>query len=147
MFVSRQTRLASINVSGEIKSCRYCQQPAQLLRLGDVGYPYQRDYGPMYVCVADQAWVGVHRGTTKPLGGLANAELREWKMKAHAAFDPLWQAKIRRDGCSKSHARKAGYRWLSEQLGIPPKLTHIGYMSVEECRRVVEACEAVRRKV
>lgn len=67
-------------------------------------------------------------------------------MKAHAAFDPLWQAKIRRDGCSKSQARKAGYRWLSEQLGIPFEKTHIGYMNLDECRRVVEVCEAVRRK-
>jgi len=130
----------------KIKKCRYCHEPAKLTRLGDIGYPYQRDYGPMYVCIADQAWVGCHPGTTKPLGGLANAELREWKIKAHAAFDPLWQAKIRRDGCSKSQARKAGYRWLSEQLSIPFEKTHIGYMDVDECRRVVEVCEAVRRK-
>ncbi|ARK86093.1 zinc-finger-containing protein [Burkholderia pseudomallei] len=128
----------------KIKKCRYCEQPAKLVRLGDSGYPYQRDYGPIWICAPCQAWVGCHPGTTKPLGGLANAELREWKMKAHAAFDPLWQAKTRRDGCSKSHARKAGYRWLSQQLGIPFKLTHIGYMSVQECKRVVEVCEAIR---
>lgn len=130
----------------KIKTCRYCEQPAKLLRAGDDGYPYQRDYGPMWVCAPCAAWVGCHPGTTNALGCLANAELREWKMKAHAAFDPLWQAKIRRDGCSKSHARKAGYRWLSERLGIPFKLTHIGYMNVDECKRVVEVCSSVRRK-
>jgi hypothetical protein len=59
---------------------------------------------------------------------------------AHAAFDPLWRAKMAREGCSKSYARKSGYRWLSEQLGIPFKKTHIGYMSLEECQRVVEVC-------
>jgi hypothetical protein len=67
-------------------------------------------------------------------------------MKAHAAFDPLWQGKIRRDGCSKTQARRAGYQWLSEQLGIPTNITHIGYMNVDECKKVVDVCEAVRRR-
>lgn len=128
-----------------MKRCRYCQEPARLLNLGDAGYPYRVNYGPMWTCPPCGAWVGCHDGTTKALGGLANAELREWKMRAHAAFDPLWQGKIRRDGCSKSKARKAGYLWLSAQLGIPPGRTHIGMMNVDECRRVVEVCEAVRR--
>lgn len=126
------------------KTCRYCSNPAHLTRPGEAGYPYRADYGPVWMCVPCDAWVGCHKGTTNALGGLANAELREWKQKAHAAFDPLWQAKIRRDQCSKSHARRAGYKWLSEQLGIAFKKTHIGYMSVDECKRVVEICTAVR---
>lgn len=123
-----------------MKTCRYCQQPARLLRRGDDGYPYQRDYGPVWTCTPCGAWVGCHPGTEKALGGLANAELRAAKMAAHAAFDPLWRAKMAREGCSKSHARKSGYRWLSDQLGIPYKKTHIGYMNLEECQRVVEVC-------
>jgi len=122
------------------KRCRYCQQSARLVRVGEDGYPYGRDYGPIWTCTPCKAWVGCHRGTTTPLGGLANAELREWKMKAHAVFDPLWQRKIAKDGCSKTHARRAGYRWLSEQLGIPFEKTHIGYMSLDECKRVVDVC-------
>jgi hypothetical protein len=125
------------------KICRYCQQEAPLLRHRQKGYPYWKDYGPTYVCVPCGAWVGCHEGTTNALGGLANAELREAKIAAHAAFDPLWQAKIRRDECSKAKARKAGYKWLSEQLGIPFERTHIGYMSLEECRKVVEVCKAI----
>jgi hypothetical protein len=128
------------------KHCRYCEQPAPLLNLGDAGYPYRIDYGPTYVCVPCSAWVGCHPGTTKPLGGLANAELRAWKMKAHAAFDPLWQGKIRRDKCSRGKARRAGYKWLSEQLGIPYEKTHIGMMNLDECKRVVEICEGIRKK-
>lgn len=128
------------------KTCRYCEQPAKLLYMGNQGYPYRQNYGPIWTCVPCQAWVGCHKGTTHALGRLANAELRDWKIKAHAAFDPLWQAKIRRDGCSKSKARRAGYAWLAGQLGIPVKLTHIGYMSVEECQKVVEICSAIRTK-
>jgi hypothetical protein len=123
-----------------VKTCRYCLLPAVLLKAGEPGYPYQRDYGPIWTCTPCGAWVGCHPGTENALGGLANAELRAAKMAAHAAFDPLWRAKMEREGCSKSHARKAGYRWLSQQLGIPYTQTHIGYMNLEECQRVVEVC-------
>lgn len=123
-----------------MKTCRYCQQPARLVRHGEAGYPYRADYGPIWTCTPCGAWVGCHPGTEKALGGLANAELRAAKQAAHAAFDPLWQRKMAKEGCTKGHARRAGYRWLSEQLGIPYKKTHIGYMNLEECRRVVEIC-------
>jgi hypothetical protein len=129
----------------KVKRCRYCEQEAQLLYVGNAGYPYRVNYGPMYVCVPCKAWVGVHRGTTKALGGLANAELRKAKIAAHAAFDPLWQGKIRRDKCSKTKARRAGYKWLSEQLGIPYEKTHIGMMSLDECRKVVEVCKGFKK--
>lgn len=79
------------------------------------------------------------------MGGLANAELRKAKMEAHAAFDPLWKRKIEKEGCSKGKSRRAGYRWLSEQLGIPYEKTHIGYMNLDECRKVVEVCTKLRK--
>jgi len=136
--------MALIQMANKKKTCRYCQQAAQLLHHGAAGYPYHRDYGPMWVCIPCSAHVGCHPGTTKPLGGLATKKLREWKIKAHAAFDPLWQGKMLRDECSKGQARKAGYHWLSEKLGIPVKMTNIGYFGVEECRKTVEICESIR---
>lgn len=129
-----------------MKTCRYCLKPAVLLRVGAAGYPYRGDYGPTWTCTPCLAWVGCHPGTENALGGLANAELRVAKQAAHAAFDPLWERKMKRDHCSKSHARNAGYRWLAEQLGIPIKKCHIGYMNLDECKRVVEICMAVTNK-
>ncbi len=129
-----------------MKTCRYCLKPAALLKFGEPGYPYQRDYGPTWTCTPCQAWVGCHPGTENALGGLANAELRQAKQAAHAAFDPLWLAKMRRDKCSKGTARRAGYKWLSIEMGLPIKKTHIGMMSLEECHRVVEICNAVHNK-
>jgi len=126
------------------KHCRYCEAEVPLLHFGQEGYPYRKDYGPAYVCVPCGAWVGCHDGTTKALGGLANAELRKAKIAAHAAFDPLWQRKIALDKCNKGYARRAGYKWLAAQLGLPVYKTHIGYMSLEECRKVVEVCNAVK---
>lgn len=129
-----------------VKTCRYCQEEAPLLRFGDAGYPYQRDYGPTFVCAPCAAWVGCHPGTENALGGLANAELREAKQAAHAAFDPLWRRKIAKEDCSQSHARRAGYKWLSETTGIPFKKCHIGMMNLEECRKVVEVCTNLKQR-
>lgn len=127
--------------------CPYCDQPASLVA-GRAIYPYSRDLAtkPYWFCAPCKAWVGCHDGTTRPLGRLANAELRSWKQAVHAAFDPLWQAKMRRDGCTKGKARGAGYKWLAEQLGIDRKRCHVGMFDVATCRRAVEICSAIGKR-
>lgn len=116
--------------------CNYCQKPAQLVG-GDTIYPHRRDLyaRKFYNCAPCGAWVGCHPGTTKPLGRLADAELRIAKQQAHAAFDPLWRSNV-------NMKRKDAYAWLAKQLGIERKRCHIGYFDVETCRRVVEICRA-----
>lgn len=122
--------------------CPYCDEPAMPVS-GRVIYPHRSDLWtkPFWRCGPCRAWVGCHPGTERPLGRLADAELRIAKLAAHSAFDPLWKAKMRRDGCSKGKARGAGYAWLAEQLGIEKKRCHIGMMNADECRRVVEVCQ------
>lgn len=113
--------------------CDYCNNEAQLVD-GESIYPHRPDLYQLrfYSCVPCNAWVGCHKGTTKPLGRLANAELRQAKIAAHAAFDPLWR--------SSSQSREGAYKWLAKQLGIPRADCHIGMFNVETCRRVVEIC-------
>lgn len=119
--------------------CDYCEMPAQLMEDSSPLY-HGVNYGPAWVCPLGCGWVGCHKGTCKPLGRIANKELRRAKMDAHAAFDRLWQAKWRKERCSKKHARGAGYQWLAVQLGIDQAVCHIGMMNVAMCRRVVEVC-------
>jgi hypothetical protein len=123
-------------------TCPYCDQAAEYVDSSEV---YGRNYGMMYLCRPCCAWVGVHKGTNRPLGKLANKELREWKIKAHAAFDPLWKAKMRQ-GHSKKAARNSGYTWLAAQMGIPRDECHIGMFDVEQCKRVVEICSPYLRR-
>ena len=118
--------------------CRYCNAPTVYVDSAEV---YRRSYGMIYLCRPCEAWVGVHKGTDTPLGEVANAELRTWRKKAHAAFAPLWRAKMKREGCSKSVARRKGYQWLSEQLDLPLDNTHIAMFDVDLCKRVVALCE------
>lgn len=117
--------------------CPYCNNEAQLVS-GEVVYPHRPDLYDkhFWVCVPCDARVGCHDGTTKPLGRLANAELRQAKMAAHAAFDPLWQRWKALTGLPRSKA----YAWLAQQLGIPHKDCHIGMFDVDQCERVVQVC-------
>lgn len=122
-------------------ACDYCGQPTERVG-GDVMYPHRPDLADkiIYRCQPCGAWVTCHPGTDRPLGRLANAELRAAKSAAHAVFDPLWRRKIQCVQCSKSKARKAAYAWLAGVLGMDPKRCHIGMMDVADCQRVVEAC-------
>lgn len=125
--------------------CDYCGASAERVTGREV-YPHLPDLAGnvIYRCLPCGASVGCHHGTDRPLGRLANAALRRAKRDAHAAFDPLWKAKMRRDVCSKKKARGAGYAWLAEQLGIDQSRCHIGMMDEETCRRVVEVCSRWR---
>jgi len=120
--------------------CPYCGAEAILVDSAEV---YNgRSFGLIYLCRPCQAWVGVHKGTERPLGRLANKELREWKMRAHAAFDPMWKP-ASADPPTRGQNRTAAYHWLAKQLGVLPEACHIGWFDVDQCRRVVEICLGV----
>lgn len=90
--------------------CDYCGRRAEYV---DSRIVYGMSRGKIYLCRNCMAYVGVHKGTDKPLGRLANAELRRWKKAAHHAFDPLWKF-----GPFKGH-RDAAYGWLAQKWGSP----------------------------
>ena len=117
--------------------CDYCSRRAEFV---DSKIIYGKSYGMIYLCRNCMAYVGVHKGTAKPLGRLANAQLRYWKKRAHAEFDPLWKYGRFR-GC-----RNAAYAWLAKELGLPVENTHIGMFDVTTCRRVVTICNYERKR-
>ena len=117
--------------------CPYCQAPAEIR---DSAIVYNgRSYGPIWLCSnypRCDAYVGTHPGTEKPLGRLANPELREWKKRAHSMFDPIWK--------NGSMKRPQAYKWLSDKMGIPRDECHIGMFDIDQCREVVELCSIHR---
>lgn len=110
--------------------CDYCGKPTRFV---DDSIVYGRSFGMIYYCRECRAWVGVHRGTDQPLGRLADAELRKYKKAAHAAFDPIWRR--------TQMTRKAAYKWLAAQLGIPEQETHIGMFDVAQCKQAIAVCK------
>lgn len=120
--------------------CPYCDLDAELVDSAEI---YNgKSYGMMWLCRQCGAYVGTHNNSPshKPLGRLANAELREYKKAAHDAFDVLWMRKMQKEKISKSKARRSAYEWLSSQLGISKKNCHIGMMDVATCKRVIDLC-------
>jgi len=96
---------------------------------------YGRNYGKSYMaylCSPCDAYVGCHENTKRPLGTMANRELREWRRKAHAAIDPLW----------KSGKLKRGhvYAKLKDLLGTE---IHVGESDAEMCRKIIEAVKSI----
>lgn len=141
------TGVLNVNQSKEMKArisdivkgkvCPYCGKKPVLENSSVV---YGKDYGPIYLCRPCRAWVGVHKGTVKPMGRLANEELRYWKKEAHAAFDPIWQAKVNL-GWGKFKARNSTYEWLAKEMKLSLEYTHIGMFDVNQCKKVIELCK------
>lgn len=125
--------------------CPYCGRRAKLVDSKEV---YGQSHGLIWLCRTCDARVGVHPESSqfKPLGTLANAETRAWRQRAHDAFDPLWRAKMRKEGCNRSKARQAGYEWLAQQLDIPIEECHIGMMDADMCQRVIAVIQEVQNE-
>lgn len=128
----------------EGKICPYCEGKTDYV---DSSIVYNgKSFGMIYLCKPCRAWVGVHEGTDNALGRLANNELREYKKRAHAAFDPIWKTKsinnIWKEYLPKTSNREKAYIWLSKQLGIKRENCHIGFFNVNICKRVILICNS-----
>lgn len=131
--------------------CQYCNGRPKLTDSKKV-YGENSNYGPVWLCTCG-AYVGCHPGTNKPLGRVADKELRYWKHQAHEHFDKLWKRSGFLSGNRKKDyeaARVRGYAWIGEQLGTEKRFTHIGMFDIEQCKKVIELCKpylnAARRK-
>lgn len=119
--------------------CPYCSREAERVT-GDVVYPNRPDLKELvfWRCAPCDARVGCYKGTDRPFGSLANAELREARnVTHHRFFDPLWQEGSFGKGQDK---RTKAYAWLAEKLGITADRCHIGMFDLETCRRVQALC-------
>lgn len=121
--------------------CPYCDAPVTL-RDSSIIYG-GRSFGDSWICTnfpKCDSYVGCHPGTSIPLGSVANAELRSARALAHRYFDVLWKRKVAREKVSKGHARRKGYAWLAEKLGIPVELCHIAMFNLNQCLKTAEIC-------
>jgi len=119
--------------------CPYCGNAAELVDSSEV---YSRSYGMMWLCRSCKAYVGTHRDSKKhkPLGTLANAELRGLRKRVHAELDPIWELLIEQTNCAKHLARNGAYSWLAGLMGIPVGSCHIAMFDVNECRAALTIC-------
>lgn len=115
-------------------NCDYCYSPK--IRLAQNSVLYGRNYGDwplIWFCVDCNAAVGCHPGTDIPLGKMADRATRQWRKKAHEAFDPIWKE-------TKWLTRYKAYAWLASKLGIKTEDCHISWFNAKTCQRVIEIC-------
>lgn len=120
----------------EIVKCPYCgayamKRPASVV-YGEVA---RVKNGYLYVCSrwpACDAYVSAHRKSGRPMGTLANGDLRHKRIMAHKALEEF----RRRHHMEKWEA----YLWLQARLGLGKEQTHIAKFSDFLCEQVIEVC-------
>lgn len=97
---------------------------------------YGRKYGSgwCYYCTNCGAYVGTHKPRpSEALGILANAEMRELKVKCHEIFDKKWK-----ESKTRHHSRDLAYSRLAKKMGIPVEDCHFGYMNLEQLKKAYQ---------
>ena len=116
--------------------CRYCGGRIRLVPVETVYGASTQRLGlageKLYQCQNCGARVGCHRGTTRPLGSVANEMLRLKRKETHQVFDAWWKA--------RHMTRTQAYKWLSEQFGLAREQAHIGGFEMDQCQRVIDLC-------
>lgn len=87
----------------------------------------------IWVCKDCGASIGCHPNTNLPLGKMAGPQTRKLRIKAHAAFDPIWQTGLMR--------RDQAYAWLARQLGIGVLVCHISWLTQDHLKKAISLSE------
>lgn len=131
-------------------SCVECGSTKAALVTGADVYPGRQDLANLKIwrCPCG-ARVGCHKGTEKPKGRPAGPATQAARIRAHAAFDPLWRAKSAKEGLALSYCRGKAYNWLAGQMNLPPDVCHIGMLTrgqAEQVVQIIDAARAAKRK-
>ncbi|TSE03352.1 zinc-finger-containing protein [Aquimarina algiphila] len=113
------------------KICPYCKSTTEVVSETDV-YGKQFKGRSMIRCrnlTNCGAYVGCHEDG-RPLGRLANRQLRTYKREAHKWFDKLWREKYME--------RSEAYEKLADYLELPDEYTHIGMFQEKTCLKVIK---------
>ena len=136
----------SLILSGKV--CPYCNNQTKFI---DSEIIYGVSYGMVYFCSPCDAYVGVHKGTDKALGRLADKNLRKFKKRAHYFFDQIAKTdlinKVSPEFIKDISNRGKAYLWLSQQLNIPIDECHIGMFDEDMCRKVIDVSIAALQSI
>lgn len=103
--------------------CPYCGGTATLEP------PRREGWRAVWRCACG-ASVGTHPNG-KPLGTLANAELREARIRVHAVLDPLWHHS------SEKGLRRRVYQALAAAMQLTEDECHVGSFTLAQCEQAI----------
>ena len=116
--------------------CPYCNGKSEIRSLRDVTGS-ENAMGYVFVCrhyPACDSYVKMNEQTGKPLGTMANKQLRSLRIEAHRQLYRLYA-----DG---SMSRNEAYEWMASVMNIPRQEAHIGLFQEYYCRKVIALAKA-----
>lgn len=124
------TQTAQVTHS-QIYCCGCSRDVCARLTNGREIYPSRMDLQnlPFWKCDSCKNYVGCHHKTkhrTRPLGVIANKEIKRARKHIHAILDPLWLA--------GKYKRKEIYKKLGERLGYEYRTAEI--RCIDEARKI-----------
>ena len=121
------------------KKCNLCGGTVIYTSNAKIYYGKEYGSGKCYLCLNCRAYVGTHKPRPdEALGILANAEMREWKIKCHDLFDKLWQSEPQDEKRGSRYYRNKYYRILAVELGVEKEVCHFGYFDLDMLKRAYE---------
>ena len=123
--------------------CPYCGaqatlRPASVIYGSRAIHPDSR----FYICSrwpACDSYVRAHKGSRRPMGELANGDLRQKRIEAHQALEQLqhhWKT-----------SRKYMYLWLGYSLGIDAAHAHIAQFGEYRCEQTILLCQQAKKNL
>ena len=117
-------------------TCPYCNGRSEIRLLKEItgnkqakGYAFVCRYYP-----ACDSYIKMNEQTGKPLGTMANKQLRSLRIEAHRQLYRLYV-----DG---SMSRDEAYEWMASVLNIPRQEAHIGLFQEYYCQKVIALAKA-----
>ena len=90
----------------------------------------------LYICSrypACDSYVGSHKKSLKPMGTLANKELRAKRIEAHRVFNLMWESGIME--------KWQAYKWMAAKFGMHSEQAHIAKFSEYMCNELIIVCK------
>ena len=138
MFGSLEKEPEKKKKSINLAKCGECgKHRVKLVYFDGSSYPYDKDYGPRWVCQGCKAHVGCHPNSTRPLGTTAGPETSRARRNLRYAFDALWK--------SKFMTRPEAYKWLQSVMRLPHEKAHIAMFTKEQCWKAQAAVYTLTR--
>lgn len=118
--------------------CPYCGRKAVLRSASYIyGENCIQPQKPVYVCSGYpehcDAYVGAHEHNLKPMGTMANGELRHLRIEAHHALNAITNAGYM--------TKKGLYIWLANKMNLHEKDMHIAQFSFYRCGESIRICD------
>lgn len=119
------------------RKCPYCGGKPKYISGNKL---YNKNIGMIYVCENCDAYIGVYGSTKRPLGRLANSELRKKKQETNYYINAIIQKAVKK-GQHRSEAKKSTLKWLGNNLEVDVTHMQTNMFDIDLCEETIKLCK------